>query len=349
MPPTHANAPGSEDRPEDRPADRVESETDLVQTYLAPLAAGSAGAFGLRDDAALISPEPGTDLVVSSDPIIAGVHFFIDDAPEDVAWKALAVNASDMAAKGARPLAYILTLALPDAPTRAWMTRFSDGLRSAQESFGCRLIGGDTDRTPGPLSIGITIFGAVPAGKFVPRLGAAAGDHVFVTGTIGDAALGLAVRRDASAFEGVLSDDERAFVLGRYLRPKPRLALAETLRNHASAALDISDGLMKDLARLAGPSGISLGLGSVPMSPAVGAALAHDAAVAKTVLTGGDDYELLVAVPPAAIADFKIGAERAGIAISRLGVLEAGRKFEIRDQHGTLIDGQQLGYDHFSR
>ncbi|CAA2141750.1 thiamine-phosphate kinase [Hyphomicrobium sp. ghe19] len=345
MLPTHANAPESEDRPEDR----IQSETDLVQTYLAPLAAGSPGAFGLRDDAALISPEPGTDLVVSSDPVIAGVHFFIDDAPEDVAWKALAVNASDMAAKGARPLAYILTLALPDAPTRAWMTRFSEGLRSAQESFGCRLVGGDTDRTPGPLSIGITIFGAVPAGKFVPRQGAAAGDHVFVTGTIGDAALGLAVRRDPSAFDRVLSGDERAFVLGRYLRPRPRIALVETLRNHASAALDISDGLMKDLARLAGPSGISLSLAAVPMSSAVSAALAHDAAFAKTILTGGDDYELLVAVPHASIADFKSGAREAGIEISHLGVLGAGRKFEILDQQGTPIDGRQLGYDHFSR
>lgn len=341
MPATHANAPGSDDR--------IESETDLVQTYLAPLAAGAPGAFGLRDDAALISPEPGTDLVVSSDPIIAGVHFFIDDAPEDVAWKALAVNASDMAAKGATPLAYILTLALPDAPTRSWMTRFSEELRSAQENFGCHLIGGDTDRTPGPLSIGITMFGSVPAGKFVRRQGAASGDHVFVTGSIGDAALGLAVRRDSSAFDRVLSDDERAFVLGRYLRPRPRLALAATLRNHASAALDISDGLLKDLARLAGPSGISLRLGSVPMSSAVSAALAHDAAVAQMVLAGGDDYELLVAVSPASISNFKNGAREAGIAISHLGVLDAGQPLEILDQDGTPIDARWLGYDHFSR
>jgi thiamine-monophosphate kinase len=344
MSPTHANAPGS-----DELSDRIESETDLVQTYLAPLAAGAPGAFGLRDDAALISPEPGTDLVVSSDPIIAGVHFFLDDTPEDVAWKALAVNASDMAAKGATPLAYILTLALPDAPSRTWMARFSEGLRSAQESFGCHLVGGDTDRTPGPLSIGITIFGSVPAGKFVRRQGAADGDHVFVTGTIGDAALGLAVRRDPSAFDGILTGEQRAFVLGRYLRPRPRLALAETLRNHASAALDISDGLLKDLARLAGPSGISLRLGSVPMSPAVRAALADDAAVARTILTGGDDYELLVAVPPASTTDFQNGAREAGIAISHLGVLEAGRPLELFDQNGTLIDRQRLGYDHFSR
>ncbi|RUP10200.1 thiamine-phosphate kinase [Hyphomicrobium sp.] len=343
MPPSHADGREATNGP----TGRIENETDLIQTYLAPLADGVPGAFGLRDDAGLISPEPGTDLVVSSDPVIAGVHFFPNDAPEDVAWKALAANASDMAAKGATPLAYILTLALPEAPARDWMARFSEGLKKAQDSFGCRLLGGDTDRTPGPLSIGITMLGSVPAGKFVRRQGARCGDHVFVTGTIGDSALGLAVRNDPSAFDKVLSDEERAFVLDRYLRPRPRLALARTLRDHASAALDISDGLVKDLARLAGPSGISLRLDTVPVSPAVATALAHDAGIARLVLAGGDDYELLVAVPPASVADFTHGADRAGIAVAQIGVLEAGRPLEIRDANGTPLDLKRFGYDHF--
>ncbi|HET6390880.1 thiamine-phosphate kinase [Hyphomicrobium sp.] len=328
--------------------DRIEDETDLVQTYLAPLAAGAPGAFGLRDDAALISPEPGTGIVVSSDPIIAGVHFFAGDAAADFAWKALAVNASDMAAKGATPFGYILTLALPEAPTRDWMQSFSAGLRQAQESFGCHLLGGDTDRTPGPLTIGVTMMGSVPAGKFVPRHSARSGDHVFVTGTIGDAALGLALRKIPAAFDDVLSEEQRAFALGRYLRPRPRIGLAEALRNHASAALDVSDGLLKDLRRLAGGSGMSLELGSVPVSSAVSAALTHDENLASLVLAGGDDYEILAAVPPNAVAGFKQGAEEAGIAVTRLGILEEGSPLEVRDLNGRFLDLQRLGYDHFA-
>ena len=340
MPATPSKALGS--------GDRIESETELIQTYLAPLTRGAPGAFGLRDDAALISPEPGTDLVVTSDPIIAGVHFFPNDSPDDVAWKALAVNASDLAAKGAKPLVYILTLALPEAPAREWMANFAEGLRTAQETFGCNLIGGDTDVTPGPLSIGITIMGSVPAGKFVPRQGAAKGDHVFVTGTIGDAALGLAVRRDPSTFAKVLTDDERAFLVDRYLRPRPRLALAETLRTHASAALDISDGLLKDLSRLAGPLGFSLELGTVPLSKATQAALAHDHDVAQAILGGGDDYELLIAVPDASVAGFTHGAEEAGIQVSDLGVLVPDAELKALDLDGTPIDVERFGYDHFS-
>jgi thiamine-monophosphate kinase len=200
--------------------DRIVNETDLIETYLAPLAAGDPGAFGLRDDAAVLSPESGTDLVFTSDPIIAGVHFFPDGNPADIAWKALAVNASDLAAKGARPLAYMLNLAFSEAPTRGWMSAFAEGLRSAQESFGCHLIGGDTDMTPGPLSIGVTIIGAVPSGKFMRRQGARAGHHVFVTGTIGDAALGLAVQKDQDAFPG-LSDNERTYLSRRCARTRP--------------------------------------------------------------------------------------------------------------------------------
>lgn len=328
--------------------DWIANETDLIQTYLAPLTRGAVGAFGLRDDAALISPEPGTDLVVTSDPIIAGVHFFPTDKAADIGWKALAVNASDLAAKGARPIAYMLNLALPEPPARAWMSDFADGLRAAQDSFGCRLIGGDTDMTPGPLSIGVTIIGAVPSGNFVRRQGAASGDHVFVTGTIGDSALGLLVHADPSAFPN-LTVEERAFLEGRYTRPTPRLALGEALRAHASAALDISDGLMKDLARLAGRLGLMLNVDLIPLSKAVASARADDPAVTEAILGGGDDYELLVAVPPAAVVDFKLAAETAGVKVSDLGALDANIPLQVVNSDGTPIPVERFGYDHFSR
>lgn len=331
-----------------RSGDRIADETELIQTYLAPLTRADPGAFGLRDDAALLTPEPGNDLVVTSDPIIAGVHFFPSDSPADIAWKALAVNASDLAAKGARPRAYMLNLALPEAPRHEWMDAFAGGLRVAQDSFGCHLLGGDTDMTPGPLTVGVTIIGTVPAGKFVRRNGAAAGDHVFVTGTIGDSALGLAVHGNRSAFPD-LSAEERDFLTQRYLRPEPRLALAETLRAHASAALDVSDGLLKDLARLAGPMGLSLAFDQIPLSMAATSALALDSTIIQAVLGGGGDYELLAAVAPAEIAAFRRGAEAAGIPVCDLGALRAAFPLQVLDAHGTPIEIGRFGYDHFSR
>jgi thiamine-monophosphate kinase len=228
------------------------------------------------------------------------------------------------------------------------MSSFAEGLRLAQESFGCHLIGGDTDMTPGPLTIGVTIIGSVPAGTFVRRQGAARGDHVFVTGTIGDSALGLAIHSNASAF-ATLSADERAYLVGRYLRPAPRLGLAEALRTHASAALDISDGLLKDLSRLAGPFGLSLEFGRVPLSEAAKQALAHDPDVVQAVLGGGDDYELLVAVPHQSITAFRHGAEAAGIRVSDIGTLDADFPLSVIDDGGTPIEIRRLGYDHFSR
>jgi len=327
---------------------RVESETDLIQTYLAPLAQGMPGAFGLLDDAALISPEPGTDLVVSSDPIVAGVHFLAGDRPGDIAWKALAVNVSDLAAKGAKPLAYLMTLALPEAPERTWMAAFSDGLRGAQDTFGCWLIGGDTDRTPGPLAVGVTIIGSLPSGTFVRRRGAAAGDHVFVTGTIGDAALGLAIHRNPALFADIMTEGDRRQLVGRYLRPSPRLGLAEELRRHASAALDISDGFLKDLARLAGDLGLAFRLASVPTSAPVRTALANDARVADAILAGGDDYELLVAVPPKSVEAFAQGAMRSGVNVSDLGALRVGSGLAVLAADGAPLEARRFGYDHFS-
>ena len=329
---------------------RIESETDLIETYLAPLTKGLPGAFGLKDDAALLSVASTLDLVVTTDPIIAGVHFFADDRPEDIAWKALAVNVSDLAAKGADPAAYVMTLALPQAPNPSWMRGFAAGLGEAQRAFGCHLAGGDTDRTPGPLAIGVTAIGTVPKGAFVRRQSATAGDHVFVTGTLGDAALGLALRRDRSRFGAALGDGDHDFLIARYLRPEPRLALKDVLRQHASAALDISDGFLKDLTHLAGGCGFDVPLSSLPLSEAARRALvAATVDVTDAVLAGGGDYELLVAVPSRDVAAFAEGARLVGIAVTDIGALRPQVPVRVMDDTGTAIEVARSGYDHFSR
>ncbi len=193
----------------------------------------------------------GQELVLTTDAVAAGVHFFPDDAPDDIAWKALAVNVSDLAGKGAEPIAYLMALSFPQSPEVDWLTKFTDGLRSAQQRFGLTLAGGDTDRRPGPLTITITAIGSVAAGTMVRRTTARAGDRILVSGTLGDAAFGLQLRRDSSlAKSWGLSTGEQEYLLGRYLRPEPRLALREALICHASAAMDISDGLAKDLGRM---------------------------------------------------------------------------------------------------
>ncbi len=328
-------------------ARRIQNETELIQTYLAPLTRAAPGAMGLSDDAALIAPEPGTDLVLSTDPIVAGVHFFDTDRADDIAWKAIAVNVSDLVAKGAEPLAYTLALAFPAPPERSWMADFARGLASAQAAFGCHLIGGDTDRTSGPLSIGVTAIGVLPRGSFVPRHGAEAGDHVFVTGTLGDSALGLALHRDSALYGSALTEGDRSFLLGRYLRPSPRLAMTSVLRAYASAALDVSDGLAKDLARLAGGCGIRVALAALPLSPPARAALAADARVIDAAISGGDDYEVLFAVAPDQLADFEKAMALAAVATTQLGVLSASPGIVFLNGEGQAIEFGSTGYDHF--
>lgn len=328
--------------------DRIRDETELIQTYLAPLAA--PGAFGLKDDAALIETEAGIDIVATNDPIISGVHFFGDDDPRDIAWKALAVNASDLAAKGAEPFAYTMALAFPDAPLKSWMTAFSEGLEAAQAAFGCRLIGGDTDHTPGPLSISITALGRVPRGAFVRRHGARVGDHVFVSGSIGDAALGLMVRRAPGAFGDRLTAGHRNFLVDRYLRPQPRLELVPLLRRYATASLDVSDGLLKDAARLVAGSGggLTITAGDVPLSAAAGGVVANDADHWQTLVSGGDDYELLFAMPPANRAGFIKACATLPVKVTQIGVIRSGAGVAFETLGGDLIAPGRTGYDHFA-
>lgn len=330
--------------------DRIAGERELIETYLAPLAAGMPGAFGLRDDAAILTHPAGTDLVVSNDPVIAGVHFFANDRADDIAWKALAVNVSDLVAKGAKPVAYTMALALPEPPTRSWMADFVSGLEQAQQAFQCRLIGGDTDLTPGPLSIGITAFGVVEHAKMIPRDGAKAGDHVFVTGTIGDAALGLLLHDSSSVRRTGITDGAKSSLVGRYLRPNPRIQLIDALREHARAALDVSDGLVKDLGRLVGNAGLELRVSNVPLSTAARAVLAADPKLLETILTGGCDYEVLFSVAPDETSNMRQAAAAAGVKVTDLGVLSsAARGVSVIGADGTEVSLPRCGYDHFSK
>ena len=325
-------------------------EERFIAQYLAPLAAAHPGAYGLTDDCAELVPLPGHALIFKTDPIVEGVHFLSDDAPEDLAWKALAVNVSDLAAKGARPVAYLMALTLPEQPEAAWMARFAAGLEAAQTAFGCVLIGGDTDRSAGPLSIAVTAIGEVRAGQMVPRAGARAGDAVFVSGTLGAAALGLQLRIEAGATAGWrLSAADRAAAQARYLRPQPRIGLRAALKGHARAAMDISDGLLKDLDRMCRLAGVGarIEFDALPLGDGVKAVLAVDRAAAVQLAAAGDDYEVLATVPPESAAAFEAGARRGGVEVARIGHIVADSGVRLVDAGGGEIDPGTTGYDHF--
>jgi thiamine-monophosphate kinase len=328
------------------------SEHGLIARYFAPLAKDFPGAYGLRDDAAVIEPPPGADLVVTMDALVTGVHFLTDDDPADIAWKSLAVNVSDLAAKGATPLAYSLALALPSPPSSTFLAGFATGLAQAQAAFGIALSGGDTTRARGDaLTIAVTAFGAVPHGRTVRRGGARAGEALYVSGTIGDAALGLKLRRgDADALAWPMAEEARQWLVRRYLRPEPRTGLASALIAHASASMDVSDGLVVDCRRLCAASGLAatLDAAAVPLSPAASAAVGHAPDLLRTALTGGDDYEVLFSVRAGDEAAMERAAAAAGIAITRVGALITGAPaLTVRDRHGAPLDLGAGGYDHF--
>jgi thiamine-monophosphate kinase len=311
------------------------SEDELIATLFAPLA-GAAG-LGLRDDAALLPPK-GEPLAVTADMLVAGVHFFPDDPPELIAKKALRVNLSDLAAKAATPCGFLLSIALPPDWSNGWLEAFARGLGEDAHAYRVPLLGGDTSATPGPLTIAITALGA--ASRFVPRAGAQPGDGVFVSGFIGDAALGLLLRQTPACGEG-LSQAARDALLGRYLLPEPRLDLIDLLCAEATAAMDVSDGLAGDLAKLTRASGISarIEIARVPLSPAGRAMIAGSPMLLEIALTGGDDYEILFTAGPGFLPP-------AGI--SRIGEIVAGSDSPIFDgwPEGSRKAGN-LSFSHF--
>jgi thiamine-monophosphate kinase len=332
--------------------DTLRGEDNIIQEYLAPLAAGYPGAFGLRDDCATIAPMPGHELVVKTDPVVEGVHFLPGTAPEDIAWRALAVNVSDLAGKGASTIGYLMAFALPDAPKREWLARFASGLGEAQRAFGCHLMGGDTDCRPGPLSVSITVFGSVRAGRMVRRGTARVGDHLFVTGTLGDAALGLALLKNAALAQQLeLDPDDTAAMVRRFLRPQPRLALGPLLLANASAAMDLSDGLMKDCGRMCAASGVAavLQADALPLSDPARKAVAKDAAWFQAVAAAGDDYEILIAVPGTDVEGFLKGAAALDFPVTRIGGLRAGSGVRMERPDGSQMAFARTGWDHFRK
>ncbi|MBX3537549.1 MAG: thiamine-phosphate kinase [Chelatococcus sp.] len=330
------------------------SEDELISQFFAPLA--GAGGLGLRDDAACFPAPAGADIVVTVDALVAGVHFFADDPAGDIARKALRVNLSDLAAKGAAPLGFLLTLAMPApwpdqlVPPTGWLGAFAQALGEDAKAYGCPLIGGDTVKTPGPLTLSVTAFGRVPAGGMVARTGARPGDLIAVTGTIGDAALGLRCRLDPDAsWIAMLKPVYREHLARRYLLPEPRNAIAGLLGAHGHAGMDVSDGLVGDLEKMMRVSGVSarVALDAVPLSDAARHAIAAEPALFESAMTGGDDYEVLLTATPAAMERLRAEAGAVGVAISVIGEVLPGTDAVTFSRGGAPMTVSRPSYSHF--
>ncbi|MGE4048561.1 MAG: thiamine-phosphate kinase [Acetobacteraceae bacterium] len=317
-------------------SDALPGEFSLIGRHFRPLA--GPGALELRDDAAVLAPPPGRELVLTADAMVGGVHFLPDDPPDRIGQKLLRVNLSDLAAKGATPLGYLITVSTPRETPDAWFASFAAGLGRDQAEFGITLLGGDTTSTPGPVSLSLTAIGHVAAGQAVHRWGARPGDGIWVTGTIGDGALGLAVARGRLA-------DASGLLLDRYRLPRPRVGLA--ICGIASAGMDVSDGLVQDLGHICRQSRVAAEVlaGQVPLSDPARAAGPD---WLETCLTGGDDYELLMAVPDAHQDALRAAAGAARVAVTRIGTVRAGEpRVIVQGPDGTPMALKTGGWSHF--
>jgi thiamine-monophosphate kinase len=320
----------------------VAGEFEIIARYFAPLAAGYAGAFGLTDDAAVIAPRPGFAHVVTNDALVEGVHYRADDPPGDVARKALRVNLSDLAAMGAMPRYYNLALALSPRVDEAWLSACADALGEDQARFGVVLIGGDTVSTPGPVTIAVTAMGEVAEGQALTRGGARPGDRIFVSGSIGDAGAGLALLTGDPRAEPA----DREALIRRYRVPEPRTDLGPALVGLATAAIDVSDGLLADLGHVCDVSGCgaTVALDAVPVSAAAGRCTGYGRLDA---VAAGDDYELLFTAPETAAAHVAAAAEECGVAVTAIGSIEAGQGVRLVDSAGDPVAVTRTGYQHF--
>jgi thiamine-monophosphate kinase len=317
-------------------------EFDLIERFFVRGGTASRVDLGIGDDCALIDGGPDTQWAVTTDMLVEGVHFLANVDPEALGHKALAVNLSDLAACGAQPRCFFLALALPRAD-EAWLAHFTRGMFALADRQGCALAGGDTTRSPGGVTITITALGEVPRGRALLRSGAATGDDIWVSGTLGDGALGLAFRRG----EVTLADAAADGVIERLERPQPRISLGIRLRGIASAAIDVSDGLAGDLGHILKASQLAATVDwdAVPRSQAL---RGFDAAVQqRCVFTGGDDYELLFAAPRAAAGAVAEAAREAGVSVARIGRLQSGDGLTVVESDGRSVDIATRAFDHF--
>lgn len=321
-------------------------EFKLIAELFAPLAAGLPGAFGLTDDAAVLCHGAGEELVVSMDTLVAGVHFFADDPPDLIAAKLVRVNVSDLAAKGAAPYAALLSAALPLGTTQDWMRAFATGLGRDFARFGLALAGGDTVATDGPLTLTMTVLGRGRAGAMPRRSAARDGDRVWLSGSVGDATLGLAVRRGGL---GGLGADDRAFLLDRYLCPQPRLDLGRALVGLVHACMDVSDGLIQDLGHICRQSGLGAEVEAarLPLSPAARRAVFATETSLEKLVAGGDDYELLFTAPAGHRQAIVAAAAAAGVAVAEIGHMVAGNTIRLLDKAGEEMPIPVPGWRHF--
>ncbi len=310
---------------------------------LAPLAAKAKGALGLKDDAAVLAVPRGQELVITKDALTEGVHFIGDEPASLIARKLLRVNLSDLAAMGARPWGYFLALMLPKSAGKAWLAGFAEGLQQDQAEYGITLMGGDTTRTKGTLSLSLTALGLVPSGKALKRGGAKPGDGIYVSGTIADAALGLEVAR------GKGQADTRNFLLRRYRLPEPRLALGQALRGVATACMDVSDGLVQDLGHICKAShvGAEIYWEDVPLSDAARTVLGKMKTPHDIILAGGDDYELLFTAPLFLGKKLNAIAKTTGTPVTLIGRVTKASEVKVLDAVKNEIVLKRSGWRHF--
>ena len=321
------------------------NEFERIAQYFAPLTEGFPGAFGLADDGALIAPPRNRDLVVTTDTVVAGVHFVGDERPDLIAAKLLRVNLSDLAAMGATPLAYTLNVALPESIDDEWLEAFAQGLAADQAAYSVSLAGGDSVSTPGALTLTITAFGTVAAGHELRRSDARVGDIVYVSGTVGDGAIGLKLLQGELAG---LTQAHRDELIGRYRLPRPRVGLGPRLDGLAGAVIDISDGLAADLSHVLDASGVGAEINTdeLPLSDAAKAALEIDPGLLTTVLSGGDDYELLFTVVPGFAARVVKVAANLSLPLTPVGRIVAAKGLRIAAADGTEIKLDGAGWEH---
>lgn len=319
-------------------------EFERIARFFAPLAA--PGALGLVDDVALIPGPPGEQYVLKTDAIVEGVHFLPDDPPAQIAQKLLRVNLSDLAAKGATPVGYLLMTALPKSHGDDWLEQFASGLAADQVRYGIGLLGGDSVATPGPATLSVAAIGRVASGRAVLRSGAKPGDRVYVSGTLGDAALGVLAAKGVDL--GVAALD-RDFLIDRYRLPQPRLNLGARLVGIASAMMDISDGLVADLGHMTQVSSVAavIETARLPLSTAASAAIARDPKRLQSVLGGGDDYELLFSSPSDADGALMLLSRELGLSIASIGRIETGQGVRVLDGDGREMKIDSAGYEHF--